>query len=155
MRHLHRTMAGVEADMSGLRFNTVIAKLIEFNNALTQHTTATGTSPRSLVEPLVQMLSPLCPHLAEELWHRLGHSTTVTYVPFPVADPALLVEDAIEVPVQVNGKVRGRISIAPDADDDAHIAAAMALENVVAALDGKTPLKTIVVRGRTVNIVVK
>jgi len=155
MRHLHRTMAGVEADMSGLRFNTVIAKLIEFNNALTQHTTATGTSPRSLVEPMVQMLSPLCPHLAEELWHRLGHSTTVTYVPFPVADPALLVEDAIEVPVQVNGKVRGRISIAPDADDDAHIAAAMALENVVAALDGKTPLKTIVVRGRTVNIVVK
>jgi leucyl-tRNA synthetase len=155
LRHLHRTMAGVEADMSGLRFNTVIAKLIEFNNALTQHTTATGTSPRSLVEPLVQMLSPLCPHLAEELWHRLGHSTTVTYVPFPVADPALLVEDAIEVPVQVNGKVRGRISIAPNADDEAHIAAAMALENVVAALEGKTPLKTIVVRGRTVNIVVK
>jgi leucyl-tRNA synthetase len=155
LRHLHRTIAGVEADMSGLRFNTVIAKLIEFNNALTQHTTATGTSPRSLVEPLVQMLSPLCPHLAEELWHRLGHTSTVTYVPFPVADPALLVESAIEVPVQVNGKVRGRISIAPDADDDAHIAAAMALENVVAALEGKTPLKTIVVRGRTVNIVVK
>ena len=155
LRHLHRTIAGVEADMAGLRFNTVIAKLIEFNNALTQHTTATGTSPRSLVEPLVQMLSPLCPHLAEELWHRLGHSTTVTYVPFPVADPALLVEDAIEVPVQVNGKVRGRISIAPDADDEAHIAAAMALDNVVAALEGKTPLKTIVVRGRTVNIVVK
>ncbi len=155
LRHLHRTIAGVEADMSGLRFNTVIAKLIEFNNALTQHTTATGTSPRSLVEPLVQMLSPLCPHLAEELWHRLGHTSTVTYVPFPVANPALLVESAIEVPVQVNGKVRGRISIAPDADDDAHIAAAMALENVVAALEGKTPLKTIVVRGRTVNIVVK
>jgi len=155
LRHLHRTIAGVEADMAGLRFNTVIAKLIEFNNALTQHTTASGTSPRSLVEPPVQMLSPLCPHLAEELWHRLGHSTTVTYVPFPVADPALLVEDAIEVPVQVNGKVRGRISIAPDADDEAHIAAAMALDNVVAALEGKTPLKTIVVRGRTVNIVVK
>ena len=155
LRHLHRTIAGVDADMAGLRFNTVIAKLIEFNNALTQHTTATGSSPRSLVEPLVQMLSPLCPHLAEELWHKLGHTSTVTYVPFPVADPALLVEDAIEVPVQVNGKVRGRISIAPDADDDAHIAAAMVLDNVVAALEGKTPVKTIVVRGRTVNIVVK
>lgn len=155
LRHLHRTIAGVDADMAGLRFNTVIAKLIEFNNALTQHTTATGSSPRSLVEPLVQMLSPLCPHLAEELWHKLGHTSTVTYVPFPVADPVLLVEDAIEVPVQVNGKVRGRISIAPDADDDAHIAAAMALDNVVAALEGKTPVKTIVVRGRTVNIVVK
>ena len=155
LRHLHRTIAGVEADMDGLRFNTVIAKLIEFNNALTQHTTAVGTSPRALVEPLVQMLSPLCPHLAEELWNRLGHTTTVTYVPFPQADPALLKEDAIEVPVQVNGKVRGRISIAPDADDDAHIAAAMALDNVVLALEGKTPVKTIVVRGRTVNIVVK
>jgi len=155
MRHLHRTIAGVEADMAGLRFNTVIAKLIDFNNALTQHSTTTGSSPRSLVEPMVQMLSPLCPHLAEELWHRLGHTTTVTYEPFPSADPALLVEDTIEVPVQVNGKVRGRISIAPDADDDAHIAAAMALDNVVAALEGKTPLKTIVVRGRTVSIVVK
>jgi leucyl-tRNA synthetase len=155
LRHLHRTIAGVEADMDGLRFNTVIAKLIEFNNALTQHTTAVGSSPRALVEPLVQMLSPLCPHLAEELWNRLGHTTTVTYVPFPQADPALLKEDAIEVPVQVNGKVRGRISIAPDADDDAHIAAAMALDNVVLALEGKTPVKTIVVRGRTVNIVVK
>ena len=155
LRHLHRTIAGVEADMDGLRFNTVIAKLIEFNNALTQHTSAVGTSPRAVVEPLVQMLSPLCPHLAEELWSRLGHSTTVTYVPFPQADPALLVEDVIEVPVQVNGKVRGRISVAPDATDDEHIAAAMALDNVVAALEGKTPIKTIVVRGRTVNIVVK
>jgi leucyl-tRNA synthetase len=155
MRHLHRTIAGVDADMSGLRFNTVIAKLIEFNNALTQHTNTTGTAPRSLVGPLVQMLSPLCPHVAEELWHRLGHADTVTYEPFPVADPALLVEDTIEVPVQVNGKVRGRISIAPGADEDTHLAAAMALDNVVAALDGKTPVKTIVVPGRTVNIVVK
>lgn len=155
LRHLHRTIAGVEADMSGLRFNTVIAKLIEFNNALTQHTSSTGSAPRQLVEPLVQMLSPLCPHLAEELWHRLGHTDTITYEPFPTADPALLVEDAIEVPVQVNGKVRGRILIAPDADEQSHIDAAMALDNVIAALDGKTPLKTIVVCGRTVSIVVK
>ena len=155
VRHLHRTIAGVDSDMAGLRFNTVIAKLIEFNNALTQYTNTTGTAPRSLVEPLVQMLSPLCPHLAEELWHRLGHADTVTYVPFPVADPSLLVEDSIEVPVQVNGKVRGRISVAPGADEETHIAAAMALDNVIAALDGKTPVKTIVVPGRTVNIVVK
>ena len=154
-RHLHRTIAGVDADMAGLRFNTVIAKLIEFNNSLTQHTNSTGTAPRSLVEPLVQMLSPLCPHVAEELWNRLGHADTITYEPFPVADPALLVEDAIEVPVQVNGKVRGRISVAPDADEATHLAAAMALDNVVAALDGRSPVKTIVVPGRTVNIVVK
>jgi leucyl-tRNA synthetase len=101
------------------------------------------------------MLSPLCPHLTEELWAQLGHSETITYVPFPQADPALLVEDSIEVPVQVNGKVRGRISVAPDADEATHLAAAMAQENVIAALEGKTPVKTIVIPGRTVNIVVK
>jgi leucyl-tRNA synthetase len=89
------------------------------------------------------------------LWSLLGHSDTVTYVPFPEADPALLVEDSIEVPVQVNGKVRGRISVAPDADEATHLALAMAQENVIAALEGKTPVKTIVIPGRTVNIVVK
>jgi leucyl-tRNA synthetase len=155
LRHLHRTMVGVESDMEGLRFNTAIAKLIEFNNALTVHVTANGSTPRVVAEPLVQMLSPLCPHLTEELWSQLGHSETVTYVPFPKADPALLVEDSIEVPVQVNGKVRGRIRVAPDADEATHLALAMAQENVIAALEGKTPVKTIVIPGRTVNIVVK
>jgi leucyl-tRNA synthetase len=155
LRHLHRTIAGVESDMVGLRFNTVIAKLIEFNNALTQHVNSAGTTPRQLIEPIVQMLSPLCPHLAEEMWARLGHSTTVTYVPFPVADPALLVEDSIEVPVQVNGKVRGRITIAPGADEAAHLAAALAVDNVASALEGKTIVKNVVIPGRTVNIVVK
>jgi leucyl-tRNA synthetase len=155
LRHLHRTIAGVEADMAGLRFNTVIAKLIEFNNALTQHVNAGGKTPRVLIQPVIQMLSPLCPHLAEEMWSRLGHTSTVTYEPFPTADPALLVEDSIEVPVQINGKVRARISISPDADEQSHIAAAMAIDNVVAALEGKTVVKTIVVPGRTVNIVIK
>jgi leucyl-tRNA synthetase len=155
MRHLHRTIVGVDADLQHLRFNTAIAKLIEFNNALTGHVNTTRVAPRELVEPLVQMLSPLCPHLADELWFRLGHDTTVTYVPFPVADPALLVEDSIEVPVQVNGKVRARIQMSPTATEDEHLAAAMSLEAIVTALDGRTPLKTIVVPGRTVNIVVK
>ena len=155
LRHLHRTIAGVESDMAGLRFNTVIAKLIEFNNALTQHVNAGGATPRQVIEPVVQMLSPLCPHLAEEMWARLGHETTVTYEPFPVANPALLVEDSIEVPVQINGKVRSRISIAPDANEEAHLAAAMAIDNIVSALEGKTVVKTIVIPGRTVNIVIK
>lgn len=154
-RHLHRTIAGVDADLQHLRFNTAIAKLIEFNNALTGLVNTTHVAPRELVEPLVQMLSPLCPHLADELWFRLGHDTTVTYVPFPIADPALLVEDSIEVPVQVNGKVRARIQMSPTATEDEHLAAAMSLEAIVTALDGRTPLKTIVVPGRTVNIVVK
>lgn len=155
VRHLHRTIVGVEDDYANLRFNTAIAKLIEFNNALTQHVSAQKTSPISLVAPLVQMLSPLCPHLADELWFRLGHDTTVTYVPFPVADPAKLIEDTIEVPVQVNGKVRARITIAPTATEEEHLALAMAQEQIVAALEGKTPVKTIVVPGRTVNFVVK
>ena len=155
MRHLHRTIAGVDADLQHLRFNTAIAKLIEFNNALTGLVNTTHVAPRELVEPLVQMLSPLCPHLADELWFRLGHDTTVTYVPFPIADPALLVEDSIEVPVQVNGKVRARIQMSPTATEAEHLAAAMSLDAIIAALDGRTPLKTIVVPGRTVNIVVK
>ena len=155
MRHLHRTIVGVDADLQHLRFNTAIAKLIEFNNALTGLVNTTHVAPRELVEPLVQMLSPLCPHLADELWFRLGHDTTVTYVPFPIADPALLVEDSIEVPVQVNGKVRARIQMSPTATEDEHLAAAMSLDAIISALDGRTPLKTIVVPGRTVNIVVK
>ena len=155
MRHLHRTIVGVDADLQHLRFNTAIAKLIEFNNALTGLVNTTHVAPRELVEPLVQMLSPLCPHLADELWFRLGHDSTVTYVPFPIADPALLVEDSIEVPVQVNGKVRARIQMSPTATEDEHLAAAMSLDAIITALDGRTPLKTIVVPGRTVNIVVK
>jgi leucyl-tRNA synthetase len=155
LRHLHRTIAGVEADMDGLRFNTVIAKLIEFNNALTQHVTQTHSSPRDVVVPLVQMLSPLCPHLAEELWARLGHSDTVTYEPFPVADPELLKEDTVEIPVQINGKVRGRIVASPDADQDTLVALAQAVDSVAAALAGKQIVKTIVVPGRMVNLVIK
>mgnify|MGYP003845952949 FL=1 len=155
VRHLNRTIVGVEDDFAHLRFNTAIAKLIEFNNALTQHVSAHKTSPISLVEPLVQMLSPLCPHLADELWFRLGHDSTVTYVPFPIADPSKLIEDTIEVPVQINGKVRARITVAPTASIEEHLELALALEPIIAALDGKTPLKTIVVPGRTVNLVVK
>lgn len=104
---------------------------------------------------MVQMLSPLCPHIAEELWRLLGHDQTVTYEPFPQADPELLVQESIEVPVQVNGKVRGRITVSPDADEATHLAAALALDNVIAALEGRAPTKTIVIPGRTVNIVVK
>jgi leucyl-tRNA synthetase len=152
-RALHRTIHGVAADVDGLRFNTAIAKLIELNNALTQHVAATGSTPREVAEPLVQMLSPLTPHLGEELWHRLGHGSTVTYVPFPTADPALLVDDTVEVPVQVNGKVRTRIVVATDAPADEMERAALADPKVQAALAGATPKKVVVVPGRMVNVV--
>ena len=149
LRHLHRTIAGVTDDMANLRFNTAIAKLIELNNALTK----AGGCPKELAEPLVVMVAPLAPHLAEELWAKLGHTSSVSGHPFPVADPAMLVTDEIEVPVQVNGKVRGRITVAADAAADAVQATALADPRVRAALAGATPTKVIVVPGRMVNIV--
>ena len=108
---------------------------------------------RAAVEPLVLMVAPLAPHLAEELWQRLGHDTSLAHGPFPVADPPYLVEDTVEYPVQVNGKVRGRITVAADADADAVEAAALADEKVQAFLAGATPKKVIVVAGRLVNVV--
>ncbi len=150
---LHRTIEGVRSDMDALRFNTAIAKLIELNNALTQEAASLGGTPRDIAEPLVQMLSPLCPHLGEELWSRLGHRESVTYVHFPVADAALLVEDSIEYPVQINGKVRTRIVVPADADMATVQAMALADEKVVTALEGNEPKKIIVVPGRMVNLV--
>jgi leucyl-tRNA synthetase len=152
LRLLHRTIAGVSEDYAALRNNTAAAKLIEYTNHLTkQHRDAV---PRAAVEPLVLMLAPLAPHLAEELWQRLGHPTSLAHGPFPVADPDYLVEDTVEYPVQVNGKVRGRITVPADADADAVEAAALADEKVQTSLAGATPKKVIVVAGRLVNLVV-
>lgn len=152
LRLLHRTIAGVSEDYAALRNNTAVAKLIEYTNHLTkEHRDAV---PRAAVEPLVLMLAPLAPHMAEELWLRLGHTTSLAHGPFPVADPAYLVEDTVEYPVQVNGKVRGRVTVAADADRDTLEAAALADEKVLAFLAGAQPRKVIVVPGRLVNLVV-
>ena len=150
LRLLHRTIAGVSEDYATLRNNTAAAKLIEYTNHLTKE----GVTARAAVEPLVLMVAPLAPHLAEELWQRLGHDTSLAHGPFPVADPQYLVEDTVEYPVQVNGKVRGHITVAADADADALEAAALADEKVQAFLNGATPKKVIVVAGRLVNLVV-
>jgi len=151
---MHRMIDGIRADMDALRFNTAIAKLIQLNNALTQEAAAVGGSPREVVVPMVQMLSPLCPHIAEELWSRLGHDQTVTFVPFPVADQSLLVEETIEYPVQINGKVRTRLTVPHEADQATIQALALTDEKVIAALDGEVPKKIIVIPGRMVNLVV-
>ena len=152
LRALHRTIARVAEDYAALRNNTAAAKLIEYTNHLTkEHRDAV---PRAAVEPLVLMLAPLAPHMAEELWLRLGHTTSLAHGPFPVADPTYLVDDTVEYPVQVNGKVRGRVTVAVDADQDALKAAALADEKVQAFLAGASPRKVIVVPGRLVNLVV-
>ncbi len=147
---LHRTIDIVRTEMDALRFNTAIAKLIELNNAVTK----LPTTPREVAEPMVLMAAPLVPHVAEELWRKLGHTDTITYVSFPVADARYLVDETIEYPVQVNGKVRGRITVATDADMAAVEAAALTDERIVASLDGGTPRKVIVIPGRMVNIVI-
>jgi leucyl-tRNA synthetase len=153
-RELHRAIHGVGADMQHLRFNTAIAKLIELNNALTQHVNAHGSTPREVATSLVQMLSPLCPHIAEELWSRLGNSGSITYVGFPQVDEAMLVRDTIEVPVQVNGKVRSRLAVAADVSDDELRALALADEKIVQFLGGKEPRHVVIVPKRLVNIVI-
>jgi leucyl-tRNA synthetase len=149
-RLLHRVVDGVRVDIEEMRFNTAIAKLIELTNRATQISAA--GAPREVVDPLVRMVSPFAPHLAEELWQRLGNDTSIAYADFPVADQAFLVADSVKYPVQVNGKVRGTFEIAADAGEDAVREAALA--EVAAQLAGKTPKKVIVVKGRMVSIVV-
>jgi leucyl-tRNA synthetase len=151
LRLLNRTIAGVHADYRALHYNTAAAKLIELNNHLTRR--GAGV-PRSVAEPLVQMLAPLAPHVAEELWARLGHEASLGHGPFPVADERWLAAESVEYPIQVNGKVRSRVTVPADADRAAVEAAALADEKVVAALDGRDPRKLIVVPGRLVNVVV-
>jgi leucyl-tRNA synthetase len=152
LRLLHSTIAGVSEDYAALRNNTAVAKLIEYTNHVTKE--YRDSVPRAAVEPLLLMLAPLAPHLAEELWQRLGNAASLAHGPFPVADRSYLVEDTVEYPVQVNGKVRGHITVPSDASADAVEAAAVADEKVQAFLAGATPKKAIVVAGRLVNLVV-
>jgi leucyl-tRNA synthetase len=150
LRALHRAIAGVRDDYTNLRNNTAAAKLIEYTN----HLTKTGVTDRAALEPLVLMVAPLAPHLAEELWLRLGHDTSLAHGPFPHADERYLTADTVEYPVQVNGKVRGHVTVAADAGKDALEQAALADEKVLTFLAGAAPKKVIVVPGRLVNIVV-
>jgi len=153
LKALHRTIAGVRDDYAHLRDNTVAAKLIEYVNYLTK--TYPSGAPRDAVEPLVQMVSPLAPHIAEELWSLLGHPETITFEPFPEFAEQWLIDDTVEVPVQINGKVKARIDVATDASKDDLEAAALADDRVAALVDGKTVVKVIAIPGRMVNLVVK
>ncbi|MGV3070888.1 leucine--tRNA ligase [Corynebacterium phoceense] len=153
LKHLHRTIAGVRDDYENLRLNTVVAKLIEYVNYLTK--TYKASAPRAAVEPIAQLVSPIAPHIAEELWKRFGHEGTITYVDFPTFDEKYLVDDEVEVPVQINGKVKARINVAADADEDTVVSAALADSRIAELTEGKNIVKQIYVPGRMVNLVVK
>ncbi len=146
---LHRTIDAVRADYQGLRFNTAIAKMIEFNNALTK----LDVVPREAAEPLVQMVAPVAPHMAEELWARLGHDESLAFAPFPTADPDLLAQESVTCVVQVRGKVRDRIEVAADIDEETLRELALGNERIQALLEGQQPRMVIVRAPRLVNVV--
>ena len=154
-RALHRTIAGVHDDYANLRDNTAVAKLIEYVNYLTKTYASADSIPRDAVEPLVLMLAPVAPHIAEELWSRLGHEQSLVHEDFPTWSEKWLVDDTIELPVQVMGKVRGRITVAADASREDIEAAALEEPNVASHVEGKSVAKIIVVPGKMVNIVAK
>ena len=135
----------------GLRFNTPISRMTEFVNAATN----AKQLPRSAVETFLVVLSPYAPHLAEELWRRLGHAETIADATWPVFDPAALETKTVTVVIQIKGKRRGQIEISPDAGRDAILEAARSVPNVARHLDGFEIIKEIVVPGRLVNFVVR
>ncbi|WP_422117228.1 leucine--tRNA ligase [Brachybacterium sp. UNK5269] len=151
---VHRTIDGVSRDMAQMHFNTAVAKLIELVNHLTKLLTAHGSAPREAVEPLVLMVSPLAPHLAEELWSRLGHRGGISRAAYPVADPELLKADLVTCVIQVKGKVRHRIEVDPEITEADLEAAVMAEERVQELLAGQSIRKLIIRAPKIVNIVV-
>jgi leucyl-tRNA synthetase len=155
LRLLHRTIAAVRDDMADLAFNTAIARLFELNNRLTAVVAERGHAPREVVEAMLRMVGPLAPHVAEELWERVGGRSTIAFEAFPVADERYLSDDVVEIAVQVNGKVRAQVSVPAGADESAHEAAARAHERVGALLAGRDVVKVVVVAGRLVNFVVR
>ncbi|WP_406252384.1 leucine--tRNA ligase [Streptomyces atratus] len=150
LRALHKAIDGVGQDMAGMRFNTAIAKVTELNNHLTK---TGGPLSRSVAESLVLLVAPLAPHIADELWRRLGHTESVVHQDFPVADPAYVVDETVTCVVQVKGKVKARLEISPSITDEELEALALADPAVVAALDGAGIRKVIVRAPKLVNIV--
>ena len=149
-RLLAATVHGVTEDVEAMRFNTAIAKLMVFARDVAKE----APLPRPAALAFVKLLSPFAPHLAEELWEKLGHRASIAYEPWPEADPSLLGADTVTIAVQVNGKRRAEIVVPSDAGEDAVREAALANENVQRHLGGKQPRKVIVVPGRLVNVVV-
>jgi leucyl-tRNA synthetase len=150
LRLLHQTIKKVGDDNESFGFNTAISQMMIFVNHLTKQT----VRPKSVIEKFVLILSPFAPHIAEELWEKLGHAETLAYEPWPQYDKELIKEKEIELAVQVNGKIKDRIIVSAEADEDAIKQQALASQKVTAALAGKEPKKIIVIKSRLVNIVI-
>jgi len=150
-RVLHKTIQEVTQDIANLEFNTAIARMMEFTNFFTKQ----ASRPRQAMEKLVLLLSPYAPHIAEELWQLLGHSDTLAYAPWPTYDKTLIAEDELEIPVQINGKVRSKIRVPAAVNKAALEAAARDTPRIAELLTGKQIVKTIVVPGRLVNFVAR
>ncbi|MDO5285639.1 MAG: class I tRNA ligase family protein, partial [Actinomycetia bacterium] len=148
LRALHKTIDAVTRDFDALAFNTAIARLIELNNTLT----GLDAPPRVVVEALVLMVAPLAPHIAEELWQRLGHTGSLAYQPFPVADPALVVDETVTCVVQVKGKVRARLEVSAQIGEDELRELALAQPRVQQEITNG--VRTVIVKApRLVNVV--
>jgi leucyl-tRNA synthetase len=148
---LHATIKAVTEDIENLQFNTAISRMMEFTNAATKAEKVDW----GILETFALLLAPFAPHLAEEVWERLGHSGSLAYEAWPEWDESLLVEESVKIPVQVQGKLRDTIEVSKDADKETILAAAKASEKVQRHLDGKEIVKEIYVPGRMVNLVVK
>ncbi|MEU7926411.1 leucine--tRNA ligase [Micromonospora sp. NPDC049107] len=150
LRALHRAINGIAADLSGLRFNTAVAKAIELVNFLVKR----GSTPRTVAEQAVLLVAPLAPHIAEEMWQRLGYPTSLARQPFPVADPAYLRQPTVTCVVQIRGKVKARLEVAPEIGEDELRSLALAEAAVVSSL-GDAEVRKVVVRApKLVNIVI-
>ena len=150
-RLVHKTIAGVTADIDALAFNKAVARLYALANAIEK--AKPGASRDDAARTIVLLVSPMLPHIAEEIWVQWGESGLIADAAWPVADPALLIDDEVTIAVQVMGKLRDTLTVAKDIDKDALEALALASANVQRALDGATPKRVIVVPGRLVNIV--
>jgi len=149
-RQMHRTIKKVAEDVEGLRFNTAIAELIKLNNEMI----GLSPVPRELAENFALMLSPFAPHVAEEIWSRLGHTKSLARRPWPSYDAAKLTESTMELPVQVNGKLRDKITVPSDADESTILKTAESAEKVQPWINGKAVKKRVYVPKKLVNFVV-
>ena len=151
-RALHRAIDGIGKDIDGLQFNKAVARVHSLTNAIEK--AASSASRDTAITTLVRLISPMLPHLAEEAWAAMGNDGLVADAPWPVADPALLIDDEVTIAIQINGKLRDTITVAKGTAKDVLEALALVSTNVVRLLDGATPKKVIVVPDRLVNIVV-